>query len=258
MKITKNLLIIVAAIFFLMIASNTATALDDADNDVLHWTGINWTDWEWNVSNREDVDIDSIDYTLTGTELILTMTVDGSIKSTNAMYSVWYNSTEAWYHAIVTEGEGVGISYPIDISKYTIEELSQFNFEGVVTISGSTITATFPLVGDENSIDEIHGHAQEWEQEGDILSNFWIDYAPNDFSPYGDYIDYYPEGEDPEDEDPEDEDPEEEDPEEEDPEEEGTTEEVDDDDSDNGSPGFETFLLIGALAIVFIIIKRRK
>ena len=251
MKITNKLLIMFGAVIFLISTNNTALAVDDANNDVLHWTGYSWADWEWNIADRDDVDINSLDYTLTDTTLTLIMTVDGSVTSANSFYHMWYNSTDAWYHASVIDGEGSATAYPFDIADYALEELSELDLQGEVSIEGNTITATFTLLGEDNSLVDMYGWAQEWEGTGDMYTDFWIDYAPNDYSPYGDYFDYYGEGDDDDNDETGDDDDE-------------TGGDDDDDENtqtggeDTGTPGFEIFTLIAAIAIAFIALKRKK
>lgn len=245
MKIWKNSILIIS-IAVVLLATATVSADSDTTGDVLHWRGTDWTNWDWNVGDRQNIDIVDISYTA-GDRLTITMTVNGVINSEKSLYHVWYNTSNAWYYLRYFPDEDIepqAMALPLDFENFTIDEMLNWtNPEAEASIDGSTISATFDWVTEDHTMTGFWAWSQEWENIGDQFTEFWIDYAPNDFSPYGDFEDYE-EAEDDEEE------------EEEDTSGDGT--EGDDQTPSDSTPDFEIFAIIAAIGISLLILRRRK
>lgn len=234
MKIWKSSIVIIG-IFILVLSSISVSAENDTADDVLHWDGTDWHNWDWNIADRPNIDILDVSY-LIGDRLAISMIVDGSFNSQMSYYHIWFNSTDAWYHASYipdSEVDPIAVAFPTDFDSWSYEDLLNWEApETDVSIDGGVLTAVIDWVTDDHNISNFYGWAQEWDMAGEQASEFWIDYAPNDYSPYGLWEDYYGTGND-------------------------------DEDDDNGAPspqtpGFETIAVIAALTIAFIISRRRK
>lgn len=247
MKLWKSSVLIIS-IAVLLLATVTVSAESDTTDDVLYWKGSDWYNWQWNVGNRPNIDIVDVSYNAED-RLTISMTVNGEINSEKSWYHLWYNTSNAWYHLHYypdEESEPVASALPLDFESWSYEDLLNWTEpETETSVSASTITATFDWVTEDHTMTGFYAWSQEWENISDQYTEFWIDYAPNDYSPYGEFEDYEPEDGD------------------------GEDTEGDGDgtngngsegngDTSNGTPGFEVLVLLVAIGAIFIILRRRK
>jgi hypothetical protein len=227
----------------LLITTMTVSAVSDPVDDVLFWKGTNWQNWQWNIGDRPNIDIIDISYDA-GNRLTITLTIDGSFNSDNSMYHIWYNTSDAYYYLhyspyIETENEPVAVAFPINFENWTIEQLQNWvQPETEASINGNTMTGIFDWATEDHTVADFYAWAQEWQESGDQFTEFWVDYAPNDYSPYDEY----------------------EEQEEENGNGDGANGEGGDETTDktNGTPGFEVIVVIAAISVIFIILRRRK
>ncbi|MBN1281253.1 MAG: hypothetical protein JXA00_06355 [Candidatus Thermoplasmatota archaeon] len=223
----------------LVVTSIAVNAESDGTGDVLYYDGPDWHDWDWDVTNKPNVDIVDISF-IAGDRLTLSLTVSGSINSAHSFYHVWYNTSDAYYHLFYLPGiqdEVMVAAFPLNFDEWTIEELQNYTpptWEASIT-NGNTITATVDWVTEDHAMVNYFGWAQEWAEEGDQWLEFWIDYAPDSYSSYGSYEDYYGTGN-------------------------GDTNGPNGDDvtQPGGTPGFEAVAVLAALGVALILLKRRK
>jgi hypothetical protein len=176
----------------------------------------------YNVVDKPNIDITELSATVNGDQLTLVLTVSGTIEnSEKIVYWVWYNTTDTSYMAWWVNGTGMG---------YGSNNSGGYVF-GEVSASGGTITATFNTTG-ITAEESLYGYAYEYTTlTGDTTTNeWWGDWIPNSGSPYKQTSDN------------------------------GDTDDDQTGGSDSGSktPGFEIPLLITALVVALIMIRRKK
>ncbi|MBU0496848.1 MAG: hypothetical protein KKC68_05470 [Candidatus Thermoplasmatota archaeon] len=223
------LVVIASLIFSCSIAA--AETLSDPTGDVYRWTNTasGWS-WQYNVGDKPDIDITQLSAEVTGSTLTLTLKVDGTIQnSENIVYWAYYNSTDTTYWMSWANSEGMGFA------TQTSETGGNFG-TGNVSASGDTITCTFDIIGDDTAVN-FYAYASEFTEMNDISNEWWGDWAPNDQSPYTPDTSGDDTG--------------------------GDTSGGTDDNSSGGTPppktpGFEAVLLIGALAIAMILLRKRE
>lgn len=226
MKLYRSCILLIGLVVLLLssllVSAETQT---DASGDVYHWklTGTAWG-WKPSTDPRPNIDITELTYTSDGNQVTISLKVAGTIQSSeNIAYWAWVNTSDAFYQLFWMNGQDGNMAM-------STENAMQFELANA-TIIGDTITCTFNLVGNDYNSTEYWGYAAEYEVFGDVTNEWWGDWIPGDYSPFW--------GQD------------------------------DDDDGngggddtgngdDGGSPGFETIAIIAAVAVVFILLKRRK
>lgn len=216
--------------------SVSAETLTDESGDVYHWkmTGSTWS-WQPSTDPKSYIDITELTYTTSEDKFTLSMKVSGEIQSSgNVEYMAWVNTSDATYQMYVMGGQSFGMAMN------TEDDGFQVDWNPNITISGNTVTCTFDLVGTDVIGSEFYGWAWEYEELGAENQELWQDWIPNTSSPFWD-----------EDGD-------------------GNGDEDGNGDGDvngdgggsdtngGGTPGFEAVALISALAVVIIILRRRK
>jgi len=216
-KILCSSVILLMALAYAGLA-HAETVADDS-NDVWHWKWngtLGTYSWEQAVTSHPNIDIKELSYTVNGQQVILEMTVYGTIEnSDNIWYYAYYNTTDASYWMWYSNGSGMYMATSGTGGAY-----------GNVTASGDTITATVNAVG-TGAKQEFWGYSAEWTGN-DKTGEYWGDWAPQDTSPwYGtDGGDGGDGGED------------------------GT------DGGGGGIPGFEVAMFAGAVALALIMRRR--
>ncbi len=180
----KKIIAIVVGIAFIAslgtIASAQSGTITDPTGDVMHYR---WHDdgygWSMNIANKPNIDITEVKYVVTGDTISLSLTVAGTIVNSEEMiYSAYLLTSDSSYNFMYPfGGEGYGIATS------TVEGDFQFSAADI-TVSGNTITATYDVVGTFSTVDEFYGYAQEYTVIGDTSSEWWVDWAPNEESPY--------------------------------------------------------------------------
>lgn len=225
--VTISLLILVGSCF-----SATAASISDGTNDIWHWrqsiAGSGWS-WQGNVGNKPNIDIIEVSYSVDNSKITLKLKVAGSIQTSEKVgYYVWYNSTDTVYMMSYMDGKGAGLGM----------KGINFTAQENVSISDGTLSVVLDVLGDTSKV-ELWGYAVEYTTAlGDQTNEWWGDWAP-DSKFIGGAID------DTDDD---------------------TDDGADDDDDGEGNgdtskpstPGFELLTMIAAVAIAFVLLKRRK
>lgn len=257
------LLFVCAAVLLLSTITVSAVTITDDTDDVWYY---NFPEYEvGTVANKPNIDITSVSYTIIGSEITLTMTVKGIIEDSDLISYVIYFGTvnESGDIFLSPCRPGYQVVYSNEHGYYSYFGLDGFSMEpgdfGELTdpVSGNTFTATFEIAHFDPAV-EVLGKVMEADPMflTDAFSVFWMDVTSNLLSllPSIDDEDGVDEDEpiDDEDEDTT-----------------GDDEDIilpngDDTDGDGnggnggGTPGFEILAFIVALAIAFIILKRKK
>ena len=240
LKISKTFLGILALINIISLTA-TAETESDVQGDVWHITYPYWQ--SQNVSNQPNIDIKEIKAEISGDQITLSMTLwpEGSFSRNQfeyAAYIMFYNTSDAYY--MMSYSDIIGLD-PFGSAMGFSLNGGYLPSSAEVTVSGDTISATLDKVGDDTIKVEFYGTAWMYEKfnEEQYLRDSWHDWV-------GDYS-WNPEIE-PGDED-EDDDviiaP---------PQDNQTTSKKE----DKGTPGFEAVAVIAAIAITFILLRKKK
>lgn len=155
----------------------SAASISDPTGDVWHWsqTGTAWA-WSGNVVSKPNIDITQITANVNGGQLVLTMTVAGTIENTNkTVYWMYYNTTGTKYYAMWANGNGYGFGYQ---PNQTMSEMA------AVTVSGNTITAKFNVTS-VPAAQKFWGWAAQYTGAlGSNTAEWWGDWAPNSQIPF--------------------------------------------------------------------------
>ena len=214
-----------------------ATSVNDGTSDVRHWT-FTFTGgrWDENIGNKPNIDIKEISYEINGDKITLKMEVAGSIQTSEKIaYMVYYNTTDTTYQMSYSNGTGGG--YGMN------HENMDINATDTVTISGDTLSVVLDVIGDTSKVN-LWGYAAEYSSYGDLSAEWWGDWAPNEQFPFDTGTD--------------------------------GTDGTDDTDGTNGTdgtdgtndndgsgsekktPGFELVAVIAAVAVAFILLRKRR
>ncbi len=193
-------------------------SIKDSTNDIMHY---HWNNgrygWKMNSGNKPNIDITEINYAISENKMRMSLTVDRNILNSEMIsYHMHLNTSDSYYYFIWLNGEGVGMATTTDGTSF------QGDINPDITVSGNTITATFDIIGTSTTVKELWGFAAEYTEYGDTSAEWWVDYAPNDESPYT--ADTNPAS----------------------------------GDLSGGTPGFELVMLITAIGIAFILLSKRK
>jgi hypothetical protein len=205
-----------------------ATSISDGTGDIWHWaqTGTSWS-WQGNVGNKPNIDITEVSYTVNEDKITLSLKVSGTIQTSDKIvYWVYYNSTDTQYWISYTNGTGVGFG------------MKGMNITSAdnVTISGDTLSVVLDVLGDTSKI-ELWGYAVEYTTTAmDQYSEWWGDWAPNEKFTYdtGTGGSSSPGGTN------------------------GTTPDNNGSSPQSNTPGFEIILVIAAIAIALVLIRKRR
>lgn len=237
----KTCLLFVATLMLVLTSySVTATEITDLTGDVYHHkiTEGTWI-WEKSTEGKPEIDITKISYDISGNALTVTLQCSGNIQdSMTTSYALYYNTSKATY--MFSYSMGIGVAWGISSSGEDMKS-------GTFTASGNTLTGTIEAFGDE-TFTECWSVAFEYSVDVTQIQDindieYWADYVPGSFSPW-DTTTGGDEGT-------------------------GDTTTGDGDNGgdtegtggDNGggkgTPGFEVLTIITALAIAFIILRRK-
>jgi len=176
MKI-RNRTILVIGFFLLLCSCFTASAerINDKTGDVYHrsQSGAAWL-WNTNISDRRDIDITEIAYSLDEAKLKLKLTVAGTIQdSAYYWYNAYFNTSDTVYTWWWSNGSGVSMAYNQAQQKYDIPQ----NFS---LIGNNSISVEFNVLGNI-SIVEVWGQAHQYTTIGPSqqINEWWGDWAPN-------------------------------------------------------------------------------
>ena len=239
MKSLKYYLIVIGAVLTLLLSTIGVSADSESDtvDDVYHyaWSETRFT-WQVSVTDKPNIDITELSYSVEGTKLVLSLTVDGTIQSSeNIVYWVFYNSSDSTYYMTWSDGTGTGIAMSLDTT------IGSFDY-GEVTAEGGTLSAEFDLIGGTDE-SELWGWAAEYSSE-EASQEWWGDWAPASYAPFdeGDIT-----GNENEDETGD-----------------GSEDDQDTSGDDNsntgttGTPGFEVITVVMGVLFVIYLIRRRK
>ena len=209
-----------------MLLSSMAVSADktesDPTGDVWHWA---YTDgvygWEYNIAGKPHIDITEVSYTISGTQVTLTLKIAGTITNSELVsYRAYLHTSDSDYRVTWINNEGSGFGTDTGNG-------SQIDFDPEIMVSENTISATFDVVGTFSTDVELVGSAFEYTSVGDTNVEWWADWAPETSSPYWEEDDGDGDGD-------------------------GTTP------PKPKTPGFETIAFIGAIAVALIILRKRK
>jgi len=240
MKIGKYVFILGAVIMLsLTPISSTADTISDPTDDVYHhtWTN-NVESYVVSTSDKPNIDITELTYTVEGSTLTVNMKVDGAFQTSNLyVYSIVYNSSDGIYSFTYA----LGIATAIGMTDGGI-------VQGTASVNGDTFTGTIEI-DETGTMSSIVGIAYEYLVDYTTVIDpttydFYLDYVPGTLAPW------YTGDDDTGDDDTGDDDTGDDDT--------GDDDTETDDGDDNGTPGFELLAVIAALAIALIILKRRK
>jgi hypothetical protein len=178
MKLIKiGMVLVCTTVFVLSALTAAATTITDGTGDVWHWsqTGTTWA-WSGNVVSKPNIDIIQLTANEIGDQLVLTMTVAGTIENTDkAGYWMYYNTTSTSYWAFWTNGAGYG---------YGLQPNQTIPTMATVTASGNTITAKFNITSIPASQEFWGWAAESTGTLGSNSSEWWGDWAPNTEIPF--------------------------------------------------------------------------
>jgi hypothetical protein len=223
MKMWKKSILIFGAFIMLVLTSIPSLAVTETEgtNDVFHGIMSGGAQGFYYTDEKDNIDITSISYEVNNGNVTLTMTVDGVIEDSGLIvYYVYYTSAEATYWMMYANGSGI-----VYCDKdYTIGTNAE------VTASGNTITGVFPLYGTDTSKVDLYGTAYQYTQANNPNAEYWVDWNPNAHTGAPAAA----------------------------AQEEDDGGDTDSGDDNKGSPGFEAIVLIAAIAVALIILRRKK
>ena len=154
-----------------------AASISDGTGDIWHWAqSVSGTGWSWqgNVGNKPNIDITEVSYTVNDNKITLSLKVSGTIQTSDkVIYWVYYNSTDTQYWFSYTNGSGGGFGM----------KGMNFTSQENVTISGNTISVVLDALGDTSKV-TLWGYAVEYTTIGDQTAEWWGDWAPNEKFPH--------------------------------------------------------------------------
>ena len=179
MKKLRNYTIVLISLLVLLGSCFTAaaTSVDDGTSDVWHWT-FTFTGGrlDENIGNKPNIDIKEISYEINGDKITLKMEVVGSIQTSDKFaYWVYYNTTDTTYQMSYSNGTGGGYGF----NNENMDARATENF----TISGDTLSIILDVIGDTTKVD-LWGYAYEYSTFGDLSAEWWGDWAPNGKFPF--------------------------------------------------------------------------
>jgi hypothetical protein len=232
MKLRNSGIVIISVLLLVGSCFTVAAAsISDGTGDIWHWAqSVSGTGWSWqgNVGNKPNIDITEVSYTVNDNKITLSLKVSGTIQTSDkVIYWVYYNSTDTQYWFSYTNGSGGGFGM----------KGMNFTSQENVTISGNTISVVLDALGDTSKV-TLWGYAIEYTTIGDQTAEWWGDWAPNEkFPHYGETS-----GTD------------------------GTngtnntngTSNNDKSGSETKTPGFEVILVLAAVAVALIVLRKRR
>ena len=254
----KKIFFVLGVFLTLIGACITASAETDATNDLFHRkqdeSDITGWAFEEYTGEKPNIDITDISYTTTDTQLMITMTVVGTIEDKEGL---------AYYTYIVRDTVGAGNFAFYTNGYYYVWGDTFESAESEFVSHAGTNTITFTMnYSDPAGIVGVWGYTYEvTDPTAGTEGEYWGDWAPDSYFPA---YDLFYGGEDTGEEDTGEEDTGEEDTGEEDTGEEETNGEETTGEDDNGeeggggTPGFELLVLIAAIAVALIILRKRR
>ncbi len=174
MKLLKKTSLIIAgliAITLLSVGASGTTVNDDTDDVWVYELGGSGMAYRQYSGSRDNVDVTSVSYEISGSTVTASLTVEGEIQ--NDMYHtyiIYLENSSGQYYATYSAGSGMWIGN----NKYS-GEMGQLTDP----VSGDTFTAIFDINHPEDSFD-IYGMASESVD----ATEAYYDYAPDMFAPY--------------------------------------------------------------------------
>lgn len=233
MKLWKSSMLImgVAVLLLLSMIASADESVTDGTGDIYHWAwnaDVGTYNWQIATDDKPNIDITGLSFDINGDTATFTMTVDGSIEDSEVTnyWSTYTSDENITYFYTYNNGQVIGMA--------SNTETTMFDMEADFTVTDSTLTVMFDSVGEGTTDIEFYGYAHTWTETSGESGESWWDYAPDTYFE-GD-IDV---GDD-----------------------EDATDEDDDDDggtpSEPSTPGFEMIVVLAAIALAFIILRRKK
>jgi len=174
---TKKIHIFCIGLITLLFMCNLVSASSDGTNDVWHqsWTGSGYQ-WEAYSGSKSNIDITDVSYSIDGSTATVTMNTVGNMQDNeNVVYTMHLQSSDSAYYMIMySNGNGavMGMGNYQGFSKQLSNPISGNTFTTSFEVSDPG--ANYNLIAfnvEHKNIDVEHGEA-------------WWDYAPNSEAPY--------------------------------------------------------------------------
>ena len=178
----KRIIVLMVCLLALLLSSMNASAITESDgqSDVWHFVMPYWQDQT--VSNQPNVDIKEIKAEESGDQVTLSMTLwtGGTFVSSGNIYVAYimfYNISDAWYQMSYAFSPG---QEPLSIGMGTSTEGMPSFGDVTVSDNGEMISTTLDKVGEDTTTVELYGTATLFEEQGGQAEQ-WFDWV-------GDYI----------------------------------------------------------------------
>jgi len=236
MNIRKTSIIVIGAVVFLAIGSTASAEVDtDDQNDVWHWSPPHWVA---QAVSQPNIDIKEISAEVTDTQLTLTLTLwpGGEFNRSDkdaAVYWVYYNTSDAMYYMSYSDTVNSG-SQGVAFGMNTAGVGGYIPSVGEVQVTDTSLHCTLNLTGNVTVATDFYAFSwlvEDYQQMDYYAGEGWYDWA-------GD-IDAPGEIEDGTNGD-------------------GTNGGDDDGTGQKGTPGFELAVLLAAIILAGLVIRRRK
>ena len=164
----------------LILLSPSLLAVSDTTEDVYHFGGYN-ADVKWEFfGERDAIDITDVSQIVSGSDITVSITVEGGITDNNKIsyYIYLYKDATSYYAVEYSEGSGMATSNG-DIASYPADPSPDYVFSN----NGKTFSYTFSNVDTSRSL-KLEAYAVEHAEFGGIAGEAWYDYAPENTAPY--------------------------------------------------------------------------
>lgn len=179
MNITKIHIFCISIISFLLMCT-LVSASSDSTGDVYHFGGYNAeVKWEF-YGERDTIDITDVSQSVSGSDITVSLTVNGGITDNNKIsyYIYLYKDATSYYAVEYSDGSGMATSNG-DIASYPADTSPDYVFSN----NGKTLSYTFSDVDTSSSL-KLEAYAVEHAEYGGIAGEAWYDYAPENTAPY--------------------------------------------------------------------------
>ena len=174
MKSTLFVCGLVAVGVMLCAGLTDAATVDDDTDDVFHWrwnADLGSYSWAHAVTDKPNIDITELAYSVSGETLTMTMTVQGEIEEADDVwYWAYYNTSDAQYYMNYINGTGTCLGTGANNVSF-----------GNVSAAGDTITGTIDILGGDTAVSFWGWAASGYSQQ--TSGEYWQDWAPQEYAP---------------------------------------------------------------------------
>jgi len=176
----RKIHILCISIIALLFMCNFVSASSDSTGDVYHFGGYN-ADVKWEFyGERDAIDITEVSQSVSGSDITVSLTVNGGITDNNKIsyYIYLYKDATSYYAVEYSDGSGMASSNG-DIASYPVDTSPDYVFSN----DKKTFSYTFSDVDTTSSL-SLEAYAVELAEFGGIAGEAWYDYAPENTAPY--------------------------------------------------------------------------